>query len=107
MPPKASCSCGSCDKCRAREHVRRSRAKRRARGAPPRPWLPEPPKPRPPSRAVELDALLSEWRRAHPGSIVHVGQTGVVLHAFGAAPLRFETTDQALEFLTTPSAQLA
>lgn len=54
-------------------------------------------------RPVSLDDLLSDWRKANPGSIVHVGQRGVTLYPFGADPLRFATTDEALEYLTRPA----
>jgi hypothetical protein len=60
-------------------------------------------KPLPTVRAVSLDDLLSEWRKENPGSIVHVGQRGVTLYPFGADPLKFETTDAALEWLTDPT----
>lgn len=68
-------------------------------------FLTEPkPKPAPgTARPVELDALLSDWRKARPGSIVHVGQHGVTLHEFGADPLKFDTPEAALDWLTNPT----
>ena len=53
-------------------------------------------------RAMELDTLLSEWRRAGEGRIVRVHQGGVELHELGQPVRRFASTSAALEALTAP-----
>jgi hypothetical protein len=53
-------------------------------------------------RAVTLDALLSEWRRANPGAIMRVHAAGVSLYPYGAPAVHYPTTEAALEALTRP-----
>lgn len=62
---------------------------------------PEPP----PTVSVVLDGLLREWRAQKQGRVIGVGPRGVLLlePEPGAKPLRFPTTDAALEYLTRPA----
>jgi hypothetical protein len=89
---------GKCRRCYARSYYASQRRARTHESAPAQPAQLEQP-----ARHVELDALLSEWRQANAGSIVQVGQSGVVLHRLCDSPLRFGSADEAIEYLTRPT----
>jgi hypothetical protein len=103
---RPTCECGSCQKCKARACVARSRARKRGRGAHPRPWLPEPAaKPRTLGVPVDANAVayLGALRAlAGPGAVVGVGAYGVMIDTT-AGRRTWPDLDSCLAELTLPA----